>query len=48
LDRTRHLVGDLIDAGADQIVLNLLPPFDGLLPRLVREVIEPVRASLRV
>jgi F420-dependent oxidoreductase-like protein len=48
LDRTRRQVGDLIDAGADQIVLNLLPPFDGLLPRLVREVIEPVRASMRV
>lgn len=48
LDRTRRQVGHLIDAGADQIVLNLLPPFDGLLPRLVREVIEPVRASTRV
>lgn len=47
LDRTRRQVVDLIDAGADQIVLNLLPPFDGLLPRLVREVIEPVRASMR-
>jgi F420-dependent oxidoreductase-like protein len=46
LERTRRLVSDLIAAGADQIVLNLLPPFDGQLPRLVREVIEPVRASI--
>jgi F420-dependent oxidoreductase-like protein len=45
LDRTRRHVADLVEAGADQVVLNLLPPFDGLLPRLVREVIEPVRAS---
>lgn len=45
LERTRRLVSDLVVGGADHIVLNLLPPFDGLLPRLVREVIEPVRAA---
>jgi F420-dependent oxidoreductase-like protein len=45
LGRTRELVAELVDGGADHVVLNLLPPFDGLLPRLVREVIEPVRAA---
>jgi F420-dependent oxidoreductase-like protein len=44
LDRTRQFVAELVDAGADHVVLNLLPPFDGLLPRLVREVIGPVKA----
>jgi hypothetical protein len=38
-------VDELIDAGADQIVLNLLPPFEGLLPRLVETVIEPIRRA---
>jgi F420-dependent oxidoreductase-like protein len=45
LDRTRRLVTELVDGGADHVVLNLLPPFDGLLPLLVREVIEPVRSA---
>ena len=45
LVQTRQRVGDLVEAGATHVVLNLLPPFDGLLPRLVREVIEPVRAA---
>jgi F420-dependent oxidoreductase-like protein len=45
LDRTRRQVDELIDAGADQIVLNLLPPFEGLLPRLVETVIEPIRRA---
>jgi F420-dependent oxidoreductase-like protein len=45
LEQTRRRVGDLVDAGANHVVLNLLPPFDGLLPRLVRDVIEPVRAA---
>jgi F420-dependent oxidoreductase-like protein len=43
---TRRRVEALVDAGADHVVLNLLPPFgEDLLPRLVREVIEPVRAA---
>jgi F420-dependent oxidoreductase-like protein len=45
LDRTRQLVTELVDAGADHVVLNLVPPFDGLLPRLVREIIEPIRTA---
>jgi hypothetical protein len=45
LDRTRRQVTELVEAGADQVVLNLLPPFDGLLPRLVEAVIKPVRAT---
>jgi F420-dependent oxidoreductase-like protein len=45
LGKTRRQVAALVEAGANQVVLNLLPPFDGLLPRLVEEVIEPVRAT---
>jgi F420-dependent oxidoreductase-like protein len=45
LGRTRQFVAELVEAGADHVVLNLLPPFDGLLPQLVREVIEPVKAG---
>jgi alkanesulfonate monooxygenase SsuD/methylene tetrahydromethanopterin reductase-like flavin-dependent oxidoreductase (luciferase family) len=46
LARTRLEVGALIASGADHIVLNLLPPYArDLLPRLLRDVIEPVRAS---
>ena len=46
LDQTRRKVMALVEARADQVVLNLLPPFDGLLPRLIEAVIEPVRAEL--
>jgi F420-dependent oxidoreductase-like protein len=48
LSRTRRQVGALIAAGADHVVLNLLPPFDDdLLPSLVHEVIEPAREAPR-
>jgi F420-dependent oxidoreductase-like protein len=46
LGATRALVERLVEAGADHVVLNLLPPFEpGFARRLVREVIEPVRAG---
>jgi len=46
LDRTRANVSELVAAGADHVVLNLLPPFEpGLIRRLVHEVIEPVRSA---